>query len=113
MGALEGEVLLALWATEEGATPAQVLAELGDDLAYTTVMTILTRLWHKGLVDRERRGRAFVYRPSVTEADLAARRMQEHLEGVRDREAVLSRFVGTLSKRDERLLRRLLDRLDA
>ena len=108
MGSLEAEVLAALWASEGAATPSEVLAEIGDGLAYTTVMTILTRLWQKGLVERERRGRAYAYSPSVTEAELAATRMQAELSHVSDREAALSRFVGTLSKKDERMLRRVL-----
>ena len=108
MGALESEVLAALWSTDDGATPAEVLDMLGEDLAYTTVMTILTRLWRKGLVERERQGRAYVYRPSISEAELAAARMRAHLEQVADREAALSRFVGSLSRKEERILRRLL-----
>lgn len=112
MGALEGEVLERLWARGSEATPAQVRDDLGGDLAYTTVMTILTRLWRKGLVERERRGRAYAYRPLMSESELAAKRMRATLEGVQDRSAALSRFVDTLNRKDERLLRRLLDDLD-
>ena len=111
MGSLENEVLATLWAIDDGATPGDVLERMGTGLAYTTVMTILTRLWKKGLVERERVGRAYVYRPNVSEADLAASRMQAQLEQAGDREAALSRFVGSLSRKDERLLRRLLEDL--
>lgn len=111
MGALEDEVLAALWACDDGATPRDVLDRVGGDLAYTTVMTSLTRLWKKGLVERDRVGRAFVYRPKLTEADLAATRMQAQLQRAADREAALSRFVGTLSRKDERTLRKLLSEL--
>ncbi len=72
MGSLEAAVLEQLWARPEGATPAAVHDALGADLAYTTVMTILTRLWKKGLVDREPQGRSFAYRPLVSEAELVA-----------------------------------------
>lgn len=108
MGALEHEVLVHLWQLPGAATPAEVLAHMCDDLAYTTVMTILARLWKKGLVTRERRGRAFAYQAVFTEAELAARRMGAALERANDRAAVLSRFVGQLSKNDERILRRVL-----
>lgn len=94
-------------------TPAEVLAALDTDLAYTTVMTIQTRLLEKGLVERERRGRAYAYRPTVTEAELRARRMGEALAAAKDREAVLGRFVDTLSPREAKALRRVLDRLDS
>ena len=112
MGALETDVLRALWASATPSTPAEVLRQLGTDLAYTTVMTILTRLWRKGLVEREQQGRAYAYQALVSEADLTAKRMKETLAATKDREAALTRFVDSLSKRDERALRRVLDDLD-
>lgn len=108
MGSLEAEVLAQLWAAGRPATPAEVLDALGDDLAYTTVTTILTRLLAKGLVERTPAGRGFAYRPAMSEADLAAQRMRSTLDTTRDREAALSRFVGTLSEDDEAALRRIL-----
>lgn len=111
-GSLEADVLGQLWLRPDGATPGEVLDGLGSDLAYTTVMTILLRLWKKGLVERHRRGRAFAYRALVTEADLAANRMRDAYERVDDHRQVFSSFVGRLSKKEERILRRVLDELD-
>ena len=108
-GALEKAVLLQLWALGRPATPADVLTGLDDDLAYTTVLTILTRLWNKGLVVRTRRGRAFAYEPAVTEAELTASRMHESLAAASDPKAALVTFVGSLSKTQTRALRALLD----
>jgi len=105
-------VLEQLWKTPEGATPREVRAALGGDLAYTTVMTILRRLWQKGLVTRELRGRAYRYCAKASEADLAARGMHAAFAPVNDRRSALSRFVDGLSKRDEDTLRRVLDELD-
>jgi predicted transcriptional regulator len=110
MGALESAVLEQLWARADGATPSQVHAALGSDLAYTTVMTILTRLWKKGLADRERRGRAFVYRPTLSEAEFVSRRMGRALDQTQDRPAALTAFVRELSTDDSEVLRRLLHR---
>lgn len=81
---------------------------LGGSLAYTTVMTILTRLHIKGAVARERAGRSFEWTPVADESGLAALRMRRVLDGEADREAVLASFVTALSPRDERLLRDLL-----
>lgn len=47
MGALEDEIMMYLWAIDGPATPADVHAAVAPELAYTTVMTILTRLWQK------------------------------------------------------------------
>ena len=109
MGALEHEVLAQLWTMPEGGTPADVLDAMGSTLAYTTVMTILTRLWEKGLVDRKRSGRAYVYQPRLTEAELAAQRMRQTLIAAKDRSGALSRFVAGLSKREAQTLRELLE----
>src|SRR5204862_7174640 len=107
-GALEQEVLTQLWTLGRPATPAEVLEQLNEDLAYTTVMTILSRLWQKRLVARKRRGRAFEYSPIVSEAELTARRMHESLSAASDPKAALLTFVGSLSGAQARALRSLL-----
>jgi predicted transcriptional regulator len=107
-GGLEAEVLAALWATGRPLTPRDVQQELGGELAYTTVMTALSRLHEKGAVERRRRGRAYAYTPVLDQAGIAASRMREVLEDGADRRAVLARFVGSLSTQDERLLSELL-----
>lgn len=112
MGALENIVLSCLWRAKGALTPGEVVEAIDDPPAYTTIMTILTRLWNKGLVERESRGRAYAYRPLVGESELAARRMRATLEATSDRQGALSHFVGTLSKREERALRKILDDTD-
>ncbi|MFD4725082.1 BlaI/MecI/CopY family transcriptional regulator [Streptomyces seoulensis] len=107
-GELEGLVLSALRETRAPASAGWVQDHLGGDLAYTTVITILTRLLAKGAVTRERTGRSFVWTPVSDQAGLAAHRMRKVLDGESDREAVLSRFVTSLEPDDERLLRHLL-----
>lgn len=116
-GALESAVLAVLWAAGEPLSPADVRERLAaaqvddgaDPLAYTTVVTILTRLFEKNALSRQRDGRAFRYTPIADEAGLAARRLSAMLDTVDDRGAVLSRFVEDLPDRDERLLRTLLE----
>ena len=111
-GTLEQEVAAALAAAGEPMTPAQVRDQLGRDLAYTTVMTVLARLSDKGLVTRERVGRAYAYRVVRDEAEVTARQMQRLLDAGDDRAAVLSRFVGVLSDDDEQLLTELVRRAE-
>jgi predicted transcriptional regulator len=111
-GTLEQEIVAALAAARRPMTPAQVRDQLGRDLAYTTVMTVLARLAEKGLVTRERVGRAYAYRAVRDEAEITARQMQRLLDAGDDRAAVLSRFVGVLSDDDEQLLIELLRRAE-
>ena len=107
-GELEAAVLAVLQAAGHPLAPGEVRGQLGDDLAYTTVVTILSRLHAKGVLDRRKAGRAYVYAPVADEPGLAARRMARVLDGEADREAVLARFVSGLSGTDEELLRRML-----
>ncbi|NBE55838.1 BlaI/MecI/CopY family transcriptional regulator [Streptomyces boluensis] len=107
-GELEGQVLAALRAADGPVNAGWVQERLGSDLAYTTVMTILTRLLAKGSVTRRREGRSFLWEPAADEAGLAALRMRKVLDGETDREAVLASFVTTLDPDDEQLLRGLL-----
>jgi predicted transcriptional regulator len=108
-GELAGQVLGILHAAGEPMSPADVRERLGGELAYTTVVTILSRLHAKGVLDRERAGRAYRYTPVADEPGLAARRMASVLAAESDREAVLARFVSGLSDEDEQALRRMLE----
>ena len=108
-GELAGQVLGILHAAGEPLSPAEVRERLGGELAYTTVVTILSRLHAKGVLDRERAGRAYRYTPVADEPGLAARRMASVLAAESDREAVLARFVSGLSDEDEQALRRMLE----
>jgi predicted transcriptional regulator len=103
-GTLETEVLATLWAHDEPLTPRQVQSELGGGLAYTTVMTALSRLYGKGVVTRQKAGRAYAYTAVLDSPGIAAARMRELLDTSGDREAVLARFLGSLSDDDERTL---------
>ncbi|MFE9251114.1 BlaI/MecI/CopY family transcriptional regulator [Streptomyces sp. NPDC007088] len=109
-GELEAQILAVLHSAREPVTAAWVRERVGGSLAYTTVMTILTRLRSKDAVTRERRGRSFLWYAVADEAGLAARRMRRLLDGEHDRDAVLTSFVTSLSAEDERLVRALLAR---
>lgn len=105
-------MLSALREAEGPATAGWVQQRLGGDLAYTTVITILTRLLDKGAVTRERAGRSFAWTPASDQAGLAARKMRKVLDAESDREAVLASFVTGLDADDERMLRELLGHSD-
>ena len=107
-GALEAEIIETLMAAPEPMTAAEVRSALNDRLAYTTVMTVLSRIADKGLAIKQRRGRADIYAPVRDPAEITAMRMRRLLESDDDRAGVLTRFVSSLSGDDERLLLDLL-----
>jgi predicted transcriptional regulator len=102
--------MTTLWDAPEGVTARQILEGLpGPELAITTVLTVLDRLQRKGLVRREREGRAHRYFAENSRADFLSGVMAEALDSSSDRGAVLARFVGTMRADDTAALRALLD----
>ena len=69
LGSLEQDVLDIVWRSRE-TTVREVHEQLGGRIAYTTVMTTLDRLYRKGLLDRIKPGRAFVYAARATRQQL-------------------------------------------
>jgi predicted transcriptional regulator len=111
MGELERAVMDVLWDQGGSLTPGEVHQRLQDPaLAYTTVMTILVRLWRKGRVDRHRDGRAYAYHPVASREQYVATRMEQLLADARDRSLVFSHLVDGMNDNDRAQLRRLLNR---
>ena len=110
MGELEAMVMDVLWDRHGWLTPGEVHEDLSASrgMAYTTVMTILVRLWQKGRLERQRDGRAYAYRAVQSREEYAAARMQEVLTRVGDRPTALAFFVQSLPKADRDQLRRVL-----
>lgn len=120
LGDLERAVMDLLWEHQEAIT-ANMLRDLlsqrtSEDnvesrpLAVTTVLTVLSRLEKKGLVGRERASRPHRYRAVTSREEHTAELMLEVLGSAPDREAVLARFIGTVSAGEAETLRDLLGR---
>ncbi|MEE1767254.1 BlaI/MecI/CopY family transcriptional regulator [Streptomyces sp. JV185] len=108
-GELEAQVLSVLGRATEPVTAAWVQERLEGGLSYSTVITILTRLFDKQAVTRTGSGRPVLWQSTEGGAGLTARRMRRLLDQRDDRDAVLSSFVSALSPDDEDLLRSLLN----
>ena len=108
LGRLEREVMNIVWQNDR-VSVREVRAQLARAVAYTTVMTTLDRLFKKGLLERVREGRAFVYRASHTRQDVEAAVASGLLRGLLESGAggtrpVLSNLVDVISDRDGALL---------
>ena len=110
MGELEAAVMDVLWDRGGWLTPGDVHEALAATrpLAYTTVMTILVRLWRKERLRRQRDGRAYAYQAVLTREEQAAARMGEVLVSVSDRPKALAFFLDSLAPTDRAQLRRIL-----
>lgn len=114
LGQLEAAVMERLWSWDRPVLVREVLEDLQRDrpLAYTTVMTVLDNLHRKGLVLREKSGRAYAYLPTRSRAQHTAELMEQALSSTGDRGSALLRFVEQMSADEITKLRAALDNLD-
>jgi BlaI family transcriptional regulator, penicillinase repressor len=107
LGPLEERLLEALWERNH-ATVRELLQTGYQDLAYTTVMTTLDRLFKKGLLAREAEGRAFRYTPRVTREEMhreaAGQAFRQLLDASPAASLPLSYLVEIVTERDAQLL---------
>jgi predicted transcriptional regulator len=111
--ALELEALKVLWADQEELTVAKVREAMKPDsrLAYTTVLTLLERLFRKGLVTRRKRGRGYSYRPALERdaaLDIALDRLVHDFFG-NSRQRLLSHLEQTVAASQDDSSPRQLD----
>lgn len=111
-GQLEAVVMDRLWDHGEPMTVRQVLELLQRDreIAYTTVMTVMERLYRKQLLTREEHGRAFLYQPASSRADYTAHVMAQALSDSTDKTAALVHFAEHVAPHEARALWEALDR---
>lgn len=112
-GELEAAVMDVLWDRGGWMTVAEVhdVLSTARTLSYNTVLTIMSRLFEKGQLERHRDGRAHCYQPVQSREEYAASRMEQLLGGTADRPAALASFVESLDDTDRSQLRRILNGL--
>ena len=102
-GRLQSEVMRIVWelgeATVDDVRDAQPPRRRS---AYTTVQTVMNRLLDRGLLERSRRGKAFVYSAKIDEPELVARSLRERLAlaSTDNRRAALLNLVDALDTDD-------------
>lgn len=108
----ELDVMSVLW-DAGAATVAEVRERLADDLAYTTVLTVLRTLEHKGHVAHTGEGRAHRYHPLVKREAAGRTALRRLVEKVFDGspELLMTQLVSDkhLTAEELRRLRRLLE----
>ena len=118
LGPLEQRLLEALW-QRGNATVRELVDDNGvcRDLAYTTVMTTLDRLFKKNLLARQTEGRAFRYTPRFTREEwhreAAGEAFRELLNANPASSLPLSYLVEIVTERDAHLLNDLRELVEA
>ncbi|MFI6572251.1 BlaI/MecI/CopY family transcriptional regulator [Nocardia fluminea] len=109
LGALESQVMAVLWESSQPLSVHDLVDRLDNDQrvpAYTTVLTVVTHLWEKNWVQREKVGRSYRYRPTRTRAEATTDLLREILDASPDAPAVLLHLVRTASAPEVEALRR-------
>jgi predicted transcriptional regulator len=110
LGRLESELMSRIWLSGETSV-RDLHRAFSSRLAYTTIMTTVDRLYKKGLLSRNRSGRAYVYSAKVSESEyrarLAHRLIHLALHDGKHSDAVLSCFVDVVSETDQQMLHQL------
>lgn len=83
LGPLETEIMQIVW-QDDVSTVKKVhrALSLSRDIAYTTVMTTMSRLADKGVLNRQREGLAYTYTPALSENDFVTLVVQQVLDGL-------------------------------
>jgi predicted transcriptional regulator len=115
LGPLEISVMEVVW--RNGTSNVRdVVERLDRELAYTTVMTTMDRLFKKGLLDRTKCERAFIYSARISKADWERQRTDDLLAGflagtAPSRDLLLSCLVDAVGEHDPNLLDQLEEKI--
>ena len=111
LGELELAIMDFIWKRNKPITVPDVHDHLLKErkLAYTSTMTVMSRLFEKGLLDRTEEKRPYTYWAAVGRDDYSADMMVQVLAQLGDRKAALARFVERIGSRDARVLAALVE----
>lgn len=104
-------VLSALWSSSSALSVREVLVAVKRQppLAYTTVQTVLDRLYEKNLVTRDEQGKAYLYRPKFSQEEWLGEQAARVLTEAKGppNTAVLMAFLDTAERADPAVVQKL------
>lgn len=109
-GELESAIMDVMWAADRPCAVREVRERMDypRPVAYTTVMTVMDILHRKGVLHRDKHGRAWRYWPAEERAEHDARLMAEVLHSGDDRAATMRHFLARVSDDERETLRRAM-----
>jgi len=115
LGPLEIRVMEVLWSAGQSSV-RDVVEKLETRLAYTTVMTTLDRLFKKGMLDRQKSERAFLYLPRLSSQEWERQRAGDLIAGFLAgpqpaRDVLLSSLIDAVGQHDAVLLDQLQEKI--
>lgn len=111
LGDLEADIMELCW-LDSPCSVREVHEKLAESrqIAYTTVMTVMSRLAEKGLLERQQEGRAYMYIPTCSREQFCSETIGTVVQGLLGGfgEPVLSQFVDTVGAQDTAKLDELI-----
>ena len=109
-GDLEAVVMERVWDHADPVTVRDIFDDLSNQrqIAYTTVMSTMDNLYRKRWLKRQRSGKAYVYRASMSREERSARLMKAAFDSGGDTNMVLSFFVDQMSEEQSAQLKAAL-----
>lgn len=113
-GELEARIMDVIWEIGE-PTVADVCTRLGADCNYKTVMTVMNRLVDKGILSRQRMGRAYNYAPCADRETFLAQVSRNVVEGLLQDfgDLAIAQFVSAVDRIDSAQLAELQELIQA
>jgi predicted transcriptional regulator len=114
LGPLEKTIMEFVWQRPDTEVTVRDVLEsrVGRDHAYTTLMTVLDRLWRKGFVARRRAGRAYFYRAKRSREQYLDGLVREVLARAGDRQSALLGFARAADADDLLALREVIRQVE-
>jgi predicted transcriptional regulator len=117
LGDLEADVMEAIWARGRATVHDvhRLLAEADRELAYTTVMTVMSRLAEKGLLEKRKDGAAYLYTPAASKEEFTRRTVGTVLSELLDdfSAPAMSQFVELVGEQDDAAIEALAKAIEA
>ena len=115
-GDLEEKIMEILWEKKE-ATVRQIKDELSKDkenYAYTTIMTIMDRLYKKGILDRRKEGKGYIYFPRVSKEEFEKLVTEKVISDIvkAHPETAIAAFGGVIEELSEDEIKKLKEMID-
>jgi predicted transcriptional regulator len=104
---LEAEIMQLVWASglaRFAVSDVLTVLEKRRPIAYTTVMTTLARLYDKGVLQREREGKRYLYSPRLSRDAFLEATAREVLETLKPRARAMALLAESVSEADEATL---------
>jgi predicted transcriptional regulator len=110
LGDLERDVMEVIWTTPSSAMTVREVGEHFPDHAYTTILTVLSRLSAKGFLQEAKEGRLSTFRATASREDYITGLILDALSNTEDRHAALAHFAESLTPGDRSFFRKMINR---